>query len=302
MKTFHPTRRSVTALFLTVAFSAVVPASAQNRPVVAAVNYPLAYFAERLVGETADILFPVPADSDPSFWRPNIAEISAMQAADVIALNGAGFATWTTKVSLPRSRTVDTSAGFSDRYISTETITHSHGDGGAHSHIGTANYTWLDFALAARQAEALAAGLIRRMPEAEATITQNLKALTTDMAALDASAKDIHALAAGRTAIASHPRYQYFGRVYGLDIGAMEWDANEGVKEEQWQDLKATIAETGATLFIWEAVPAPEARERIKELGLIDVVFPPLANRPASGDFLGQMTKSVEQIKDAILD
>lgn len=296
------TRRSLTGLLLSAAIIPLAssPVWAQARPVVASVNYPLAYFAERLVDDTADILFLVPAGSDPSFWRPGIAEISAMQAADVIAFNGAGFATWTTKVSLSRSRIVDTSTGFSDLYISTETITHSHGEEGAHSHTGTANYFWLDFALAGRQAEALAAGIIRRMPDAEASITSNLESLTADLTVLDDAAKAIRGLLADATAISSHPRYQYFGRAYGLDITPMEWDANEAVTEEQWQNLEAVVAETGATLFIWEATPAPEAQARIKEMGLVDVVFPPIANRPESGDFLTEMTASIEQIKDAI--
>ena len=79
-------------------------AAAADKPVIAAVNYPLAYFAERLGGDAVEVLFPVPADRDPAFWRPKLAEIAAIQQADVIALNGAGYAGWTTKASLPRSR------------------------------------------------------------------------------------------------------------------------------------------------------------------------------------------------------
>lgn len=143
-----------------------VPAAAQDTPRIAVVNYPLAYFAERLGGEGVEVLFPVPDGTDPAFWRPGIADIAAIQGADLIALNGAGFAQWTTKASLPRSRLVDTSAEFSDAYIKTETVTHSHGDDGEHSHTGTATYIWLDFELAASQAEALSAAMARRVPGA----------------------------------------------------------------------------------------------------------------------------------------
>ena len=243
-----------------------------DRPVIAVANYPLAYFAERLVGDLAEVLFPVPPGTDPSFWRPSIADISAMQAAQVIALNGAGFSDWTTKVSLPRARIIDTSAGFADAYIATETITHSHGEAGTHSHTGTASYTWLDFGLAARQADALAARLIRAMPQSEATILTNLLALNADLAALDAAAK---ALRAPLAAIASHPRYQ-------------------------WQALEQKISESGATLFIWEATPSDDARARIATLGLTDVVFPPLALAPASGDFISEMTKSITMIAQSL--
>ncbi len=296
-------RRALMSLLAAFAVAPLaVPAFAQDRPSVAAVNYPLAYFAQDLVGDRADVVFPIPQGSDPSFWRPGIADISAMQGADLIALNGAGFANWITKVSLPRSRILDTSKGFADQYIKTETITHSHGEDGAHSHTGTATYTWLDFALASRQAEALATGLMRKMPGEKDAIAQNLEALKAELATLDLSAQEIAGLANGRKAITSHPRYQYFGRAYGLDVSAMEWDANEAVTQTQWDALAAKVADTGATLFFWEAAPAPEARERIKAMGLRDVVFAPLANAPATGDFLSEMTAAVARIKLALAE
>jgi zinc transport system substrate-binding protein len=101
------------------------PAKAQARPVVVAVNYPLAWFAERLAGGAAEVRLPVPPGTDPQFWRPRIAEIGAIQAADLILLNGAGFAAWTARASLPRSRSVDTSRAFRDRLIATEGLVHS---------------------------------------------------------------------------------------------------------------------------------------------------------------------------------
>lgn len=295
-------RREFLAVAGAAASLAAAPAIAQERPVVATDNYPLAYFAKRLAGKVAEVIFPVPADSDPSFWRPSIADISTIQGADLIALNGAGFAAWTTKVSLPRSRTVDTSAGFSDLYIPNETITHSHGAEGGHSHTGTASYTWMDFALAARQAEALAAAMTRRISNADGQIAPDLKSLLADLAALDETAKAIGAEAEGLPVIASHPRYQYFGRAYGLDLFAVDWGTREAASEKQWTALEARVAETGAKLFIWEAEPASEARGRIRELGLIDVVFPPLANRPESGDFISGMKASLEFLMAAVAD
>ncbi len=66
-----------------------------GKPVIAAVNYPLAYFAERLAGDFATILFDAPADEDPAFWVPSDDQLSAIQQADIILLNGASYAKWT---------------------------------------------------------------------------------------------------------------------------------------------------------------------------------------------------------------
>lgn len=292
-------RRATLGLMLS---TVAMPVLAQERPVVAAANYPLAYFAERLGGGAADVLFPVPADADPSFWRPGIADIAAIQAADVIALNGAGFATWPTKASLPRSRTVDTSASFSDRLIKTDTVTHSHGDGGQHSHTDTASYTWLDFTLASEQAGTLADAMIRQMPEQADMIAVNRDALLGDLAGLNTRAATVGTTAGSTAIITSHPRYQYFGTAYGLDISAVDWDANEDPGPAQWAALEDMIAATGAAVFIWEAEPATASRERMATLGLTDVVFPPLANRPAEGDFLTLMETSLQQLEAVLRD
>ena len=62
--------------------------------VVYTVNYPLAYFAERIGGGGVTVEFPAPEEIDPAFWKPAPEIIAAYQTADVILLNGAGFARW----------------------------------------------------------------------------------------------------------------------------------------------------------------------------------------------------------------
>ena len=75
------------------------------------VNYPLAYFAERIGGDLVEVSFPAPADADPANWSPDAGTVAAYQAADLILLNGAGYARWTARASLPLSTLVDTLLG-----------------------------------------------------------------------------------------------------------------------------------------------------------------------------------------------
>lgn len=296
------TRRALGGLALAATATALTGrrAAAQDALSIATVNYPLAYFAQRIGGAQAAVNFPVPEGIDPSFWRPGIADISAFQSADLILLNGASFADWTARTTLPRSRIVQTSAAFESDYITTASITHAHGEGGEHSHTGIASYVWLDFTLAQQQAEAIATAMIRRAPEAEGEIAANLEALAMDLNGLDATAREIGAAAEGIAMIAAHPRYQYLAHAYGLTIDALEWDATGPVSEEQWTALEALVAETGARVFIWEAAPDADAMVRIEALGLANTVFPPLANRPADGDFLNTMSGSLEALRGAI--
>ena len=284
-------------LVLTALLGTASATLAQDRATVATVNYPLAYFAERLGGEAVDVLFPVPEDRDPAFWRPGISDIAAYQQADVIALNGASYADWVAKTSLPRSAIVDTSSGFAEQLIATDTISHSHGADGAHSHTGTASHTWLDFEQAALQAEALAQRMGRRMPNLEPEISSNLDALQADLQELDARATRVAGDLSGVAFIASHPRYQYFARAYGLSIDAVEWDAGAAPDAAQLADLDALIAETGATHFLWEAEPPAAARAAMAERGLTDIIFPTVARRPVEGDFISVMNGVLDELE-----
>lgn len=282
-----------------ISFLAVFAASAVSaaeKPVVAAVNYPLAYFAERLGGDAIEVLFPVPADRDPAFWRPSLADIAAIQQADLIALNGAGYAAWTTKASLPRSRIVDTSAAFKAKFVRTETVTHSHGADGEHSHEGVASHTWLDFSLAARQAETLAAAMKRRLPDLAARIEAEASTLAQDLAALDQAAREAASALGDAPLIVTHPRYQYFAAAYGLDIHSLEWEAGEAPTEAQWDELAALAGETGARILIWEAEPPAASRDRAAAIGFRDAVMPPLARLPNDGDFLTAMRASFDDL------
>ena len=38
--------------------------------VIYTVNYPLAFFAERIGGDLVEVVFPAPVDEDPAFWSP----------------------------------------------------------------------------------------------------------------------------------------------------------------------------------------------------------------------------------------
>ena len=67
-------------------------------------------------------------------WAPTGSDVAAYQRADLILLNGAGYAGWTELVSLPEQKTVNTSAGFSERFIVKAEEAHSHGSDDEHTH------------------------------------------------------------------------------------------------------------------------------------------------------------------------
>lgn len=288
------------ALFLSAPLAPSVAGDTQASLTVYVVNYPLQYFAERVAGQHATVVFPAPEDEDPAFWMPDPATITTYQQADLILLNGASYAKWVSKVSLPRSRLVNTSAGFSDRYIQlADVVTHSHGPEGAHAHHGTVFTTWLDFELAAQQAKAIAEALGRQRPGQKATFQTNLEALEKDLLALDQQLRELVARKPDQRFIASHPVYQYLARRYGLQLKSVHWEPHETPSQEQWAELTTLLKDHPAEWMMWEDEPQSAVVTQLASLGLKSLVFRPAGKRPASGDFLSVMQHNVENLRSA---
>jgi zinc transport system substrate-binding protein len=286
----------VTILALT-SFSAAA-SDRSEKMTIYVVNYPLKYFAERIAGEHAKVVFPAPDDKDPAYWVPDIKTIAAYQRADLILLNGAGYAKWIEKVSLPRSKMVNTSRAFKDQYLIIEgAITHSHGAGGKHAHESTAFTTWIDFNLASKQAKAIAKALSRKTRALGRTFQKNYAMLEKDLMALDRNIRAIVSKNPSRPLLASHPVYDYFATRYGLNLKSVHWEPDEIPNDQQWVELQGILKNHPSKWMIWEGEPVKESVERLKLLGINSIVFDPCANAPEKGNFLTVMQQNADNLR-----
>ena len=262
--------------------------------VVQASSYPAYYFAQRVATDSFDVRYRVPNAVDPAFWRPGDEDLIAFQQADIILLNGATYEKWLKTVTLPRSIMLDTSKGFSDQYLESEGEVHQHGNGIAHSHGGTAMTTWLDFALAAKQAESIAERFIVEAPADEAAIKDRLAVLKEDLEELDDRMNAIAgAWADKELIIASHPVYQYLAKAYGLTLESVEWEWSTPLGDQETAKLKALIDKNQASWMIWESNPTKDNQARIRQLGLEILVVSPCGNRIGDKDWLQIMRNNV---------
>lgn len=296
---------------LAVLLQSCSPSPEESRPVgedssdrpltVYAVNYPLAWFAERIGGAAVDVHFPVPADVDPATWSPDAEAISAYQSADLILLNGAGYAAWVSRATLPSSRLVDTSAEFADRYLAIDNaVTHTHGPEGEHDHGNVAFTTWLDPELARLQAGAVRDALIRLRPERDAEFLAGYESLAADLNATDDGLRAVIAMLGGQPVLFSHPVYQYLARRYGLNARSLHWEPDQAVTDADLVDLEDLLRTHPARILIWEAEPTPATRARLDALGISSVVFEPCANRPTDGDYMDCMRNSLASMESLL--
>ena len=290
--------RPIHLLILGLLLMCATDISAGERLSIYTVNYPLAYFAERIGGDQIEVVFPAPADVDPAYWMPDKATIAAYQQADLILLNGANYAKWIGKVSLPRSKVIDTSRSFKDRYIyASEVTTHSHGAAGAHAHESLAFTTWLDLNLAKLQAESIYKAMTRKRPMSEMVFKRNFQALADDLDKLHAQIREIVAKDNARTLLGSHPVYDYLSSAYSMNLKSVHWEPDEVPTVSQWNDLNHIIEEHQAKYMLWEGEPLQETVIKLKEKGIESEVFSPCGNRPRDGDFMSVMQKNITNLK-----
>ncbi|MFC1827645.1 metal ABC transporter substrate-binding protein [Thermodesulfobacteriota bacterium] len=286
-------------LFILLWSSNIAFAAASTPLTIYTVNYPLAYFAERIGGDHVQVVLPVPEDVDPAFWEPDEVTVRQFQKADLIILNGAGYAKWTRKVSLPMLRMIDTSRAFKENLIKIETnVTHTHGPGGDHSHGGTAFTTWLDFSQASMQAEAIYNALILKLPTPKEYFTKNFEELKRELLELDNQMKAIGERLVQAPLFASHPIYQYLARRYNMNIRMIMWEPDEEPDGNEWKYLQEITKEHPARWMIWEDEPLPASVGKLQDMEIGSLVFTPCMNRPETGDFMEVMRRNTENLQN----
>ena len=248
----------------------------KGKPVVYASTYPLQYFAERIGGGKIEVRAVVPVGEDAELYIPDDETIKGLLKADLVLINGALLEKWLMRVAfLPESRIVDTSKPFEADYITlADTVTHSHGPEGAHTHEGAVTQTWLDPKQAAVQAGEVAKALSGLLPDGTSGTNKNLAGLQADLEEVDRGfaeflkeRKDLHFLF-------SHPVYEYFARRYELNATSLHVEPNETPDEETFESIKRLLKTKPAEYIVWEADPSEEIARRFRdELDVESVYF-----------------------------
>jgi len=266
-----------------------------EKPYIVAVNNPLYYFADRLVGDRVEVRLPVPDEIDPAQWQPSVDELLQLQGAELVLLNGAGYSPWVANVSLASGRVVTTAEAARPSWIELEgQMTHSHGPEGDHAHGGYAFTTWMDMSLAKIQAKAAASSISSRWPQWSDDVSAKLNSLLADIDDLDRGYRAFATIAVGRQLIYSHPVYQYFERAYGLEGHSLHWEPDIMPSDSQWRKLSDGLG--SRALFAWEGEPSIEITARMHALGLQFVVIDPGARR-SEADWLSLQRANLSRLQ-----
>ena len=186
----------------------------QAKPLVVAVQYPLAFVASTLAGEDIEIKNLTPPGVEPHEYQPGLRSLAEASRADLFLYNSQFSEPWATRFA----REVSHQGG--KVFVAQSVFEHSvgtHGRQGLPQNYFDPHW-WLDPLLTLRYATQLAQSMIKVAPQAETAILGRLQALEQKLVALDLLYLSRLKPCTQRKLVVAHDAYQYLAIRYHLEI------------------------------------------------------------------------------------
>ena len=275
---------------------------------VTGVGYPLSWLAGRLVDDSIDVLTVTPSPDKVESWRPSRDQILSMQRSDIIFVNGsaAPFASWLPHVTLPDPKicqTANDGLKLADMIaVKDIRIVHSHGPEGEHSHPTMTAYTWLDPAMAAKQAAVMAKRLKSIYPNLKSSIDVTESKLTKELEQLSSRLSEIKTqVTEPLNVLTSSPDLKFLTRAAGLSDVHLNWRKPPTSDEAKAQlEAKISLLETRPEFMLLTSEPSPELRSAVESLNLEIVVLNPMTYAPVKGDYLAVMRDNAQRLRTVL--
>lgn len=192
----------------------IIPISlfSQKKTIVASASM-MADMAENIAGGLLDVKYIVPRGQDPHLYKPTPSDVTMVQKADLIVINGLTFEGWIEKL-------IENSGTKASTHVITDGI----------DAIQSSKYqnsfdphAWMDVSLVQTYIDNIKDALIELLPEHKVTFEENHSAYAAKLKELDdyIMAEIQKIPEAQRILITSHDAFAYFGRRYGLRLEAI---------------------------------------------------------------------------------
>ncbi|HEY8528470.1 MAG TPA: zinc ABC transporter substrate-binding protein [Paenibacillaceae bacterium] len=287
---------------------------AGDRVLAVTALYPLAFLAEEIGGERAQVVNLVPAGVEPHDWSPGSRDLVTISRAHLFIYNGAGFEGWVEDVldavagddgPLP----VKASEGIPLIRASGEEAAHGEEDGHGHDgdHPDIDPHVWVSPKSARIMADNILAAFLAVDPEGRAHYETRHADLAERLRKLDERYARELATLPRKDIVVSHAAFGYLCRDYGLNQVAVMGLAPDA--EPRAQDLlaiKRLVEERGVkAVFFEELVSDRLARVLARETGAEALPLNPLEGltpeQQRNGEnYLTLMERNLENLKRAL--
>ncbi|MCE9643126.1 MAG: zinc ABC transporter substrate-binding protein [Candidatus Andersenbacteria bacterium] len=217
--------------------------------------YPMAFFAEQIAGDNANVTNVTPAGAEPHDYEPSTQDIAQMEHASLIILNG-NVEPWGDKIktNLKNSsiKIITAGEGLATRTLTENDIT------SADPHV------WLDPVLAKQEVRKISDAIIQIDPANKNLYTTNTNAVLQKLDQLDNTYKTGLASCTTKDIITSHAAFGYLAQQYGLNQLAIAGLSPD--EEPSAQALIATakfVQEHNVKYIFFESLVSPKLSQTI---------------------------------------
>lgn len=275
---------------------------------VVASFYPLAFIATEVAGEYAQVRN-LSSGRDPHEYQPSVADTLAMQQADIVLFQGAGFESWSEDMEAQLQGTdvavVVAAEGLTlheadenhDEHTEDDEIDEDHAEN-EHAHGQYDPHTWLDPLLFAKTVTQVRDAFITRDPQHESVYQKNADMLLGSLTALDAGYRTALAECRVSEAIVSHDAFGYMADQYGLTMHAIAGISTQDAPSAALlATLRAEAAEGSVAILTEQSAVTEYADTLARETGLQIVPINPISYViPEGEDYLTLMRSNLRAL------
>ncbi len=262
---------------------------AQQKPVVFVSIAPQQYFAQRVVGDLADVRLMLPAGSSPVTYEPTIKQQIELKTAVLYFRIGVPFEeSFLSKISdsAPDLKIIDTRHGIQLRDTESfeeialhlgEEEEHHREQEHHHDHGAKDPHIWMSPELVKIQAATMAEALIELLPDQKGTIEKNLYAFQDDLDTLSSEITKTLEPLRNRTMLVFHPAWGYFGDQFDLQQIPIEIEGKEPLGKFTVEIVKYASENDIRVIFVQKQFDESVAQSIAQEICGSVVPIDPLA-------------------------
>jgi zinc transport system substrate-binding protein len=255
---------------------------------------PMGWLAERIGGESVDVIVMTKPGEDPHTYEPSPADMRAMGDADAYVTVDLEFEdVWVPRFTeaSPDMVVVDAAADVAKLADSGED---EHSEG-TDDHSEEDPHVWTSLKAMAVMGHTLAAELAVLDPDNADAYTANARTLEADITKLDVDISAALASSESMTFMVFHPAWGYFARDYDLEQMAVESGGQEPSAAELATLIDSAREEGISVIFVQPSSSTRTADLIAEEIGAEVVVVNPLAE-----DWLANMQQVASAFEEAL--
>jgi zinc transport system substrate-binding protein len=266
-------------------------AGGDGRPQVVASFYPLAFVAEQVAKDRAEIVSLTPPGAEAHDIEPTSSQVIAISEADLVLFLGGGFQ--------PSIEELASDAGDAALDV-------AQGQDVLPPHEGEEEafdpHLWLDPTRMIPIAEATGERLAEADPDGAPDYRAGASALADDLRALDREFEEGLSDCASWDIVTSHEAFGYLAARYGLEqIGIAGLDPEAEPSPQRIAEVTDFVEDHDVTTIFFETLVSPEVAETIaQETGASTAQLDPLEGPPEEGDYFSVMRANLDALMEAL--